>query len=195
MATLYATMSRSDVRGLLMRHTDAHVTDALITAWLSGLAGYSLAEVHTAMTGMGTAARHATPSEIAGRCDAARDRAAEPGRATVSTVPAQQRRRTGSAKDAEREYHRQAGMRGIRNAYEVMGWARNADHDLARSVECPFCKAKPWVVCGPLSRNRAGVRVLRDKTTGMHPPRLERAKAQLARQAATPQAPNEEDAR
>ncbi|MEV6448475.1 hypothetical protein [Amycolatopsis sp. NPDC051716] len=182
MARLYATMSRSDVRGLLMRHTDAHVTDELVTSWLSGLAGYSLAECHTAMSAMGTAARRATPSEIAGRCDAARDRIAEP---SGDPAPQEQRRRTSSAREAAREQHRQAGMRGIHQVYAVMGWQRNADHDLARSVECPFCAAKPWVVCGPLSRNRAGVREMRDPAHRMHPSRLARAREQLARQAAT----------
>src|SRR6266508_1215499 len=142
MSTIYAVMSRSDVRGLLMRHTDAHVTDDLVSAWLSGLSGYGLAECHAAMTALGTAARHATPSEIAGRCDAARDRATRPGAPRLATeapatVPTQ--RRTGSAD--RRDYYRQAGMRGIRNAYDVMGWARNPDHDLARSVPCPFCRA------------------------------------------------------
>ena len=182
MARLYVTMSRSDVRGLLMRHTDAHVTDELVTSWLSGLAGYSLAECHAAMSAMGTAARRATPSEIAGRCDAARNRIEE---APGDPAPQDQRRRTSSAREAERERHRQAGMRGIHQVYAVMGWERNADHDLARSVECPFCKARPWVVCGPLSRNRAGVRELRDPAHRMHPSRLARARKQLAHQAAT----------
>jgi hypothetical protein len=187
MSTMYAVMSRSDVHGLLMRHTDAHVTNELVTSWLSGLAGYSLAECHAAMSAMGSRARRATPSDVAGSCDAARDRSAEsgpPGSATASAaVPAQHRRARSSGPD--RDYHRQAGMRGIRAAYEVMGWQRNADHDLARSVVCPFCKAKAWSVCGPLSRNRAGVRELRDKTTRMHPSRLEFARAQLTRQATT----------
>lgn len=193
MSTIYAVMSRSDVRGLLLRHTDTHVTDDLVTAWLSGLAGYSLTECHTAMSAMGTSARRATPSDVAGSCDAARDRSAEPGppgpAADSAAVPPQRR---GHSSTTERDYHRQAGMRGIRTAYEVMGWQRNPDHDLARSVACPFCKAKAWVVCGPLSRNRAGVRELRDTTTRMHPSRLEFARAQLARQAAsTPQAEKE----
>ncbi|WP_410673790.1 hypothetical protein [Amycolatopsis sp. cmx-4-68] len=195
MSTIYAVMSRSDVRGLLMRHTDAHVTDELVTSWLSGLAGYSLAECHAAMTAMGTSARRATPADVAGSCDAARDRAAEPGPPVPAISPAAvppQQRRSGQAPD--RDYHRQAGMRGIRAAYELMGWQRNADHDLARSVACPFCKAKAWMVCGPLSRNRAGVREPRDKTTRMHPSRLEHARAQLARQAATTQQ-NQENAR
>ncbi|WP_328604792.1 hypothetical protein OG943_32820 [Amycolatopsis sp. NBC_00345] len=185
MSTMYAVMSRSDVRGLLMRHTDAHVTNELVTSWLSGLAEYSLAECHAAMSAMGSRARRATPSDVAGSCDAARDRSAEsgpPGPASAG-VPAQHRRARPPGPD--RDYHRQAGMRGIRAAYEVMGWQRNADHDLARSVVCPFCKAKAWSVCGPLSRNRAGVRELRDKTTRMHPSRLEFARAQLTRQATT----------
>ncbi|WET76877.1 hypothetical protein P3102_22500 [Amycolatopsis sp. QT-25] len=192
MGTIYAVMSRSDVRGLLTRHTDTHVTDDLVTAWLSGLAGYSLTECHAAMSAMGTSARRATPSDVAGSCDAARDRSAEQapsGPAAASTAIPPQR---GERPATERDYHRQAGMRGIRTAYEVMGWRRNPEHDLARSVECPFCKAKAWVVCGPLSRNRAGVRELRDKTTRMHPSRLEFARAQLARQAvSTPQAEKE----
>ncbi|WP_037365607.1 hypothetical protein [Amycolatopsis orientalis] len=193
--TIYPVMSRSDMRGLLMRHTEAHVTDALVTSWLSGLAGYSLAECHAAMTAMGTGARRATPADVAGSCDAARDRAAASGpetpafSATADALPRPSR----SAKD--RDYHRQAGMRGIRAAYELMGWKRNADHDLARSVACPFCKAKAWVVCGPLSRNRAGHREPRDKLTRMHPSRLERARAAAARQAASTQQHAKENAR
>lgn len=189
MSTLYAVMSRSDVRGLLMRHTDAHVTDQLVTTWLSGLAGYSVAECHAAMTAMGTGARRATPSDVAGSCDAARDRAADPAPPVPAfsraAAPPQQRR--GGRTPPDRDYHRQAGMRGIRAAYDLMGWQRNADHDLARSVACPFCKARAWVVCGPLTRNRAGIREPRDKTTRMHPSRLEYARAQLARQTGTTQ--------
>ena len=195
MATLYATMSRSDVRGLLMRHTDAHVSDALITSWLSSLAGYSAAEVHSALSALGPAARRATASEIADSCDAARDRAGQHPVLPAVTAPPQQRPRSVSAKEAARETHRQAGMRGIRNAYAVMGWQRNAEHDLARSVPCPFCKAATWVVCGPLTRNRAGVRELRDKTHGMHPSRLERAHRELARQSATTSQRSKENAR
>ncbi|GAA4527519.1 zinc finger domain-containing protein [Amycolatopsis samaneae] len=175
MSTIYAVMSRSDVRGLLMRHTDAHVTDELVTAWLAGLAGYSLAECHAALTAMGTTARRATPSDVAGSCDAARDRPA--GHSASAAIPPQQRRpSTSSTATTRREYHRQAGLRGIRNAYAAMGWERNPDHDLARSVPCPFCKAKAEVVCGPLSRNRAGHKEKRDPVTRMHPSRLERAR-------------------
>ena len=193
--TIYPVMSRSDVRGLLMRHTEAHVTDALVTSWLSGLAGYSLAECHAAMTAMGTSARRATPADVAGSCDAARDRAAvhapeTPAFSRAADVLPRPRR---AARD--RDYHRQAGMRGIHAAYELMGWARNADHDLARSVACPFCKAKAWVVCGPLSRNRAGHRETRDKLTRMHPSRLERARLEAVRQEASAQQQAKEIAR
>ncbi|MDT8910913.1 hypothetical protein [Amycolatopsis sp. PS_44_ISF1] len=184
MSTMHAVMSRSDVRGLLMRHTGAQVTEELVTSWLSGLAGYSLAECHAAMSAMGPGARRITPSAVAGSCDAARDRAAgssPPGPAAAAPARGWRPRTSG----ADRDYHRQAGMRGIRAAYEVMGWVRNADHDLARSVACPFCQAKAWAVCGPLSRNRAGVRELRDTATRMHPSRLESARAQLARRETT----------
>lgn len=87
MSTLYAVMSRSDVRGLLMRHTDARVTEDLVTTWLSGLAGYSVAECHAAMTAMGTGARRATPSDVAGSCDAARDRDAEAASPVAGLFP------------------------------------------------------------------------------------------------------------
>lgn len=198
MGTLSALMSRSDVRGLLMRHTDAHLTNELVTGWLSGLAGYSVSECHAAMSAMGTAARRATPSEVTGFCDAARDRHAEsdpPVPATIRAAGPVQRHGSPRRSGSDRDYHRQAGMRGIRAAYALMGWQRNADHDLARSVPCPFCKAKEGAVCGPLSRNRAGQREKRDHTTRMHPSRLDHARAELARQSAATPEPHEEPAR
>lgn len=172
MSTLHALMNRSDVRGLLIRHTGAHVAEDVVSAWESGLAGYSLAECHRAFVALGPAARRATPSEIAGRCDAARDRA--------NDVPASVQS-AASPRATSRDYYRQAGMLGIRTVYAAMGWKRNADHDLARSVACPFCKARAWAVCGPLSRNRAGVREIRDPAHRMHPSRLRHAQAELER--------------
>ncbi|MGY6652837.1 hypothetical protein ACXIZN_11765 [Amycolatopsis sp. TRM77291] len=178
MSTLHAVMSRSDVRGLLIRHTGAHAPEDVVSAWESGLAGYSLAECHRAFAALGPAARRATPSEIAGRCDAARDRAAgEPAPVQPAASP----------RATSRDYYRQAGMLGIRAVYAAMGWKRNPDHDLARSVACPFCKARAWAVCGPLSRNRAGVREMRDPVHRMHPSRLRRAQAELERANGTPE--------
>ncbi|MEV6907595.1 hypothetical protein [Amycolatopsis sp. NPDC051071] len=177
MSTLHAVMSRNDVRGLLIRHTGKHLAEDVVSAWESGLAGYSLAECHRAFAALGPAARRATPSEIAGRCDAARDRT------TGEPVPVQA---AASPRATTRDYYRHAGMLGIRTVYAAMGWKRNADHDLARSVPCPFCKARAWAVCGPLSRNRAGVREMRDPVHRMHPSRLRHAQAELVHTNGTP---------
>ncbi|WP_410648181.1 hypothetical protein [Amycolatopsis sp. cmx-4-54] len=172
MSTLHAVMSRSDVRGLLIRHTGAHVTDDVISAWEVGLAGFSLAECHAALVSMGPAARRATPSEVVGRCEAARDRRTDSADTGHRPIPSARHNRT--------DYHQQAGLRGIHAVYAQMGWKRNAEHDLARAVPCPFCRAKAGAVCGPLTRNRAGRREARDPVHRMHPSRLERAQADSA---------------
>lgn len=179
MSTLHAVMTRSDVRGLLMRHTTARIEEDVITVWLDGLAGYSLTECHRALAALGPAARRATPSEVAGYCEAARGRAAEPTSAAdeAAGVPDQRPAPAPAqpAEDVQRTYHRAAGDRGRRAVYAAMNWALDADHELARTVACPFCPAKAGEVCTPLSRNRAGVEVQRARGHRMHPPRLLRA--------------------
>ncbi|OXM63124.1 hypothetical protein [Amycolatopsis vastitatis] len=87
-----------------------------------------------------------------------------------------------TARAAQRECYRQAGLRGRRAVYAAMGWDRDPDADPAasRSVPCPFCKAKTWVACSPLTRNTGGVRDTRDPATGSHAARLARVKAKAA---------------
>jgi hypothetical protein len=175
--TPYALISSRDMRSLLMRYTAAHVTDDLVSAWFDRLSGCTAADVQEAFAGLGPAAARATPSEIADRIEAAGDRPV----VTSPDVVIPLVRRPGAKAETRRDYYRQAGARGIRAVYAAMGWEHNPDRELARAVPCPFCKARTWAVCSPLSRNRAGVRELRDRATGMHPSRLDRAKKQLAR--------------
>jgi hypothetical protein len=152
--------------------------DAIVGAWLDRLQGYSLGECEAAVLAMGPQARTATPSVIAGAIDNARDRVPTPAPAQSAEAPG-----TGQPsgtvirplhwqRETVRERHRDAGWRGIQAVYAAMGWQRDPDTDAARGRRCPFCRAAPGVLCGPLSRNRAGLRELRDPKNHMHPSRL-----------------------
>jgi hypothetical protein len=170
------SITRDEVVILLrgVRQPDAGTPpDAIVVAWLDRLQGYSLGECEAAVLAMGPQARTATPSVIAGSIDNARARsqpadhtpAAARSSATVVSLPQWQR-------ETQRARHRDAGWRGIQRVYAAMGWDRNAEADHARGVPCPFCHAKPGVLCSPLSRDRAGTHEPRDRTTFLHPSRL-----------------------
>jgi hypothetical protein len=170
------SISRDEVIILLrrVRPRDAGAPpDAIVVAWLDRLQGYSLGECEAAVLAMGPQARSVTPSVIAGSIDNARDRIPAPDAPpetdqTGGTVirPLRWQRET------VRERHRETGWRGIQAVYAAMGWQRDPAVDAARGRRCPFCRAAPGVLCGPLSRTRAGQRELRDPATHMHPSRL-----------------------
>jgi hypothetical protein len=147
--------------------------DAIVAAWLDRLQGYSLGECEAAVLAMGPQARTATPSVIAGAIDNARDRtpsaSSGPGGSQEGGTVIRPLR---WQRETARQQHREAGWRGIQQVYAAMGWQRDPAVDAARGRRCPFCRAAPGVVCGPLSRNQAGQRELRDPTTHMHPSRL-----------------------
>jgi hypothetical protein len=167
------SISREQVISLLarVRAPDAGPPpESIVNAWVTSLAGYSLGECEAAMLALGPAARTATPSVIAGSIDNARDRTGHPtaavGPAAAGRGPVRWERETARAR------HRDAGWRGIHAVYAAMGWHRDPGTDQARARRCPFCRAAPGVLCGPLSRNRAGHREQRDPATRMHPSRL-----------------------
>jgi hypothetical protein len=142
--------------------------DAIVGAWLDRLQGYSLGECEAAVLAMGPQARSATPSVIAGSIDNARDRTGRPAAASSSTVVSLPQRQ----RETQRARHRDAGWHGIQRVYAVMGWDRDPEADHARGVPCPFCHAKPGVLCSPLSRDRTGKHEPRDQNTFLHPSRL-----------------------
>lgn len=163
------SITRAQVRALLSGYRNAPTpAQSTVDAWQAGLAGCSLPEVEAALLALGPGgARTATPSQIVGVVEAARDRK---HRSHHSEPPAAPRPDPGHA--GRRAGFAAAGARGIRAVYAAMGWARNAEHDRARTVPCPFCKAARGQTCGPLVRNRHGQREDRDPVTRMHPSRL-----------------------
>lgn len=177
-----ASVTRSEARALLTHYRLAGpkpITDDLVSAWARDLRGYSAGECHAALVSMAAHRTGAlTPAEITTRIDTAR---ANPA-ATTPTLPSTPRR--APQRHRERAGAMAAGARGIRAVYAAMGWPRNADHELARRVACPFCKAARGQVCGPLVRNRQGQREERDRRTRMHPSRL--AAAQATKDATDP---------
>lgn len=168
-------ITRSGVRALLAHYRlgdGDRVSDDTVTAWLRDLRGYSAGECHAALASLpGHQVRTVTPAEIVRLVDAARTRPA------FTVVPGSARPALSRDRQADRARHAAAGERGIHAIYAEMGWARNPDHDLARSVPCEFCRARRGQVCGPLSRNRFGHREQRDPITRMHPSRLAAARA------------------
>lgn len=166
-----ATITRAQVRALLSGYRDAPTpAESTVDAWQAGLAGCSLPEVEAALLAVGPGgARTATPSQIVGVVEAARSRRqrSHDGEPPTSPSPRPAGDRAGRSAGFVG-----AGARGIRAVYAAMGWARNAEHDRARTVPCPFCKAGRGQTCGPLVRNRHGQREDRDPVTRMHPSRL-----------------------
>lgn len=147
------------------------VTDDQVTTWLRELRGYTAGECHAALTAMaGHRDRPVTAAEITVRIDAARANPAGPVHRTAA-VPRPRDRA------ADRARAKAAGARGISAVYGAMGWARNPDHDQARAVMCPFCRAGRGEACAPMVRNRHGKRETRDPATRMHPSRLAATRA------------------
>ena len=173
----HPALTRSEVRGLLAHYRlgeGDHVSDDLVTTWWRELRRYSAPECHAALSSLpANRVTRVTPAEIAGLIDRARSQPARTGTPSSARPPAPR----------DREAEAAAGARGIRKVYAAMGWTWNADHVLARTVRCPFCKARAGQVCGPLSRDRSGKRELRDPTTRMHPSRLKAAQKQQANSA------------
>ncbi|WP_158885043.1 zinc finger domain-containing protein [Amycolatopsis anabasis] len=172
-------ITREQVVTLITRyrpHQAQAPAEATVSAWLTSLAGCSYLECEAALLALGpSAARSVTPSEIAGRVEAARDRAS----AASSPQAAARRDRA-----AERAHFVAVGARGIRAVYEAMGWHRDPEHDRARQVRCPFCRAAPGVLCSPLSRRRDGRQEFRDPKTRMHPSRHKAARRTTAHSGA-----------
>jgi hypothetical protein len=172
-------LTRNEVHGLLAHYRlgdGDHVSDEQVTAWLRELRGYSAAECHAALSSLpATRVTRATPAQIACLIDRARAQPARTGTPSSARPPAPRDRDAAAA----------AGARGIAKVYAAMGWTWNADHVLARTVRCPFCKALAGQVCGPLSRDRSGKRELRDPITRMHPSRLEAARKKQAAEQST----------
>lgn len=166
------TLTRSEVRALLTHYRvtgHAPPTDEQVTVWLGELRAHSAGECHAALTAM--QADHHGPVTPAAVLDRIRHARTHPsGRAVVSAVPTRRA-------DVDRDRTRTSGARGIRAVYAAMGWQRHPDHDAARSIRCPFCKARPGEVCSPLSRDRAGRREHRDHATLMHPSRVAAARS------------------
>lgn len=165
-----ATITRAQVRALLSGYRDAPTpAESTVDAWQAGLADCSLPEVEAALLAVGPGARTATPSQIVGVVEAARSRKQHGHSGAPPTSPSP---RPAADHAGRRAGFVAAGARGIRAVYAAMGWARNAEHDRARTVPCPFCKAGRGQTCGPLVRNRHGQREDRDPVTRLHPSRL-----------------------
>ena len=144
-----AGMSRDEVLILLSYVHPARLgapPDALVATWLDRLRGYSFGECEAALLVIGPHPLAAYPSTIAARIDTARIQPPGPVRygATVE------------ARQAGRSPHHGTDPAVV----------------AARRRRCPFCRAAPGAVCGPLSRNRAGQRERRDPATLLHPSRL-----------------------
>lgn len=155
--------------GRFRRPDDGSPPEPVVVAWLRRLEGYSLGECEAALVALGPDARTATPTVIAQRIDTAREHRNQSATADGSASPPRQLR---WKRETARAHHRDAGWRGIQAVYAAMGWQRDPDADAARTQRCPFCRAAPGELCGPLSRNRAGHREQRDPKTRMHPSRL-----------------------
>ena len=163
-------LNRSTMRALLAHYRITPgdtAPDDVVTAWLRELHGRSVGECHAALSSLPpNRVRHATAAEVARLITLARSRPAT-GAPSSARPPL--------PRDAAA--HQAAGARGISKVYAAMGWTGHAEHALARTVPCPFCRALAGHPCSPMTRNRTGASEVRDRETRMHPSRLAAARA------------------